>query len=198
MITTAPLVSVVVPCFNASAYIAATLRSVIAQQGVELEIIVVDDGSSDDSATVVGREFPQVRLIRQLNAGVAKARNTGIQAARGDWIAFVDADDLWLPGKLAAQFAAMAQYPDCLMSYTAWQIWPSVEAEPSPQWLRDLQTHAGELHRWQGATGWLYPELLLDCVVWTSTVLVHRQVLDQTGPFDTSLRIGEDYDLWLR
>jgi glycosyltransferase involved in cell wall biosynthesis len=196
--TTAPFVSVVVPCFNASAYISATLRSVVAQAGVALEIIVVDDGSSDDSAAVVSRDFPQVRLLTQTNAGVAKARNTGIRAARGDWIAFVDADDLWLPGKLAAQFAAMARHPGCLMSYTAWQVWPSMEAEPSPQWLNELQAQFDETSRWQGATGWLYPELLLDCVVWTSTVLMHRQVLDQTGLFDTDLRIGEDYDLWLR
>lgn len=192
-----PRVSVVIPCFNAERYIAATLRSVLAQHGVQLEVIVVDDGSTDGSVAVVEREFPQVRLIRRPNSGVAAARNAGIAAARADWIAFCDADDIWLPGKLMAQFDAMAASPDARMSYTAWQVWPILDAEPAPALVARLAAeHAGP--PWTGATGWLYPELLLDCVVWTSTVLVHRSLLDEAGVFDADLRIGEDYDLWLR
>ena len=193
-----PRVSVVIPCFNTERYIAATLRTVLAQTGAALEVIVVDDGSSDGSAALVEREFPQVRLIRRANAGVAAARNAGIAAATGEWIAFCDADDIWLPGKLAAQFEAMAAAPGCRMSYTAWHVWVSAEAEPEPGLLQRLADEASDTQRWAGATGWLYPELLLDCVVWTPTVLMHRSVIDEVGVFDTGLRIGEDYDLWLR
>lgn len=188
-------VSVVVPCFNAERYIGATLRSILAQDGAELEVIVVDDGSRDGSAALIARDFPAVRLIRQSNAGVAAARNTGIQAAKGEWIAFCDADDLWLPGKLAAQLQAVQAAADCRMSYTAWAVWTSSEAEPQPAELANLTSLA---HDWQGASGWIYPELLLDCVVWTSTVLAHRSLFDEMGLFDAAWRIGEDYDLWLR
>ena len=193
-----PRVSVVIPCFNTERYIAATLRAVLAQAGAELEVIVVDDGSTDGSAALVARDFPQVRLVRRTNAGVAAARNTGIEAATSDWVAFCDADDIWLPGKLAAQFAAIQAAPGCRMSYTAWEVWVSAEAEPLPELLQRLASQAQDTQRWAGATGWLYPELLLDCVVWTSTVLMQRSLLAETGGFDTGLRIGEDYDLWLR
>lgn len=195
--TQPPRVSVVIPCFNAERFIAATLRSVYAQTGTALEVIVVDDGSTDGSAALVQREFPQLRLIRRANGGVAAARNAGIAAATGDWVAFCDADDIWLPGKLQAQFDAISAAPGCRMSYTAWFIWHSAEPEPTPALLADLANRAAE-PRWRGATGWLYPELLLDCVVWTSTVLMQRSLLEEIGPFDTTLRIGEDYDLWLR
>ncbi|MDN3920470.1 glycosyltransferase family 2 protein [Roseateles violae] len=191
-------VSVVIPCFNAEPYIAATLRSVLGQTGAELEVIVVDDGSTDDSVARIEREFPQVRLIRRANAGVAAARNAGIAAATGDWVAFCDADDIWLPGKLSAQFEAIAASQGCRMSYTAWYVWTSAEPQPDPALLQHLAAESGQAAKWTGATGWLYPELLLDCVVWTSTVLVQRSLLDETGVFDTELRIGEDYDLWLR
>ncbi|MBV8036904.1 glycosyltransferase [Roseateles sp.] len=195
---TLPRVSVVIPCFNTERYIAATLRAVLAQAGAALEVIVVDDGSTDGSAALVEREFPQVRLIRRSNAGVAAARNAGIEAATGDWVAFCDADDIWLPGKLAAQFDTMAAAPGCRMSYTAWHVWVSAEPEPEPTLLQRLAAEADDPGRWRGATGWLYPELLLDCVVWTSTVLMQRSLLSEIGSFDTGLRIGEDYDLWLR
>lgn len=193
-----PRVSVVIPCFNAERYVAATLRSVLLQAETALEVIVVDDGSTDGSVAVVEGEFPQVRVIRRANGGVAAARNAGIAAATGDWVAFCDADDIWLPGKLAAQFDAMAGVFGCRMSYTAWHVWISAEPEPSAGLLLQLAEQAADRSRWAGASGWLYPELLLDCVVWTSTVVMQRSLLAEIGDFDTSLRIGEDYDLWLR
>jgi glycosyltransferase involved in cell wall biosynthesis len=193
-----PLVSVVIPCYNAGRYIAATLRSVLAQDIDGMEVIVVDDGSRDDSVSLVRATFPQVRVIEQGNAGVAAARNNGIAAARGEWIAFVDADDIWLPGKLRAQFDAMAGIEYCRMSYTAWQVWPSLEPEPQPACLKELAESASDSSRWDGASGWIYPQLLLDCVVWTSTVVAQRSLFDEIGAFDPALRVGEDYDLWLR
>lgn len=188
-----PRVSVVIPCFNAERFIAATLKAVLAQQGAQLEVIVIDDGSTDASVRIVSESFPGVRLISQANAGVAAARNAGIAAALHEWVAFCDADDIWLPGKLTAQFDALAACPGARMSYTAWQVWTSDTPEPSPG---EIATLAGVDK--PGASGWVYPDLLLDCVVWTSTVLARREVFDEVGVFDTGLRIGEDYDLWLR
>ncbi len=194
----APDVTVVIPCYNAAPYIGATIRSVLAQQRPGMEIIVVDDGSSDGSLELVHAQFPQVRALSQVNQGVAAARNHGLREARGTWVAFVDADDIWLPGKLAAQFALMASVPGCRMSYTAWQVWPSQQPEPDPDYLARLAGSAADATRWRGPSGWIYPQLLLDCVVWTSTVLAERALFEQIGGFDPALRLGEDYDLWLR
>ncbi len=194
---TLPSISVVIPCYNAERYIGATLDSVLAQQWPDLEIIVVDDGSKDKSVELVRSRYPSVRVEVQANGGVASARNRGLALATRQLVALVDADDIWLPGKLAAQVARMQAVPGCRMSYTAWQVWPCVEPVPDPAYLAALVAQAAE-PRWQGASGWIYPELLLDCVVWTSTVLAERTLFQEIGGFDTSLRIGEDYDLWLR
>jgi len=193
-----PAISVIIPCYNAARYIGATLASVLAQDQPDLEIIVVDDGSQDDSVALVRAKFPLVRVACQANAGVAAARNTGIALARGELIAFVDADDIWLPGKLAAQLRLMQRNPGCAMSYCAWEVWPSDVAQPAPAYLEALRARAGNEALWRGPSGWIYPQLLLDCEVWTSTVMARRTLFDQIGVFDASLRIGEDYDLWLR
>ncbi len=197
--TAAPLkISVVIPCFNAQRYIGAAIESALAQHWPELEIVVVDDGSTDNSVALVREAYPNVVVLRQQRQGVALARNRGIAHAHGDWIAFLDADDLWLPGKLQAQADLLRATPQARMAYTAWQVWSSTEAVPSPDYLANLQARAGQVALWSEPSGWIYPQLLLDCVVWTSSVLVQRSVLDEVGLFDPQLRIGEDYDLWLR
>lgn len=194
----APTVSVVIPCYNAARYILATIASVLAQDIDGLDIIVVDDGSSDGSADLVRASYPQVHVHAQANAGVAAARNCGIGLARGEFIAFVDADDIWLPGKLAAQLAQLHAHPECHMNYAAWQVWDSDRPTPTVAELAAVEASAADGLRWAGPSGWIYPDLLLDCVVWTSTVLARRSLFDDIGRFDTSLRLGEDYDLWLR
>jgi glycosyltransferase involved in cell wall biosynthesis len=193
-----PSISIIIPCYNAERYIAATIESVLAQSQPGMEIIVVDDGSTDQSVNTVLKTFPSVRLEQQANQGVAAARNTGIRLARGEWVAFVDADDIWLPGKLSAQLQQLQSAPECRMNYTAWEVWPSDQPRPAADYLARLQDRAADSARWDGASGWIYTQLLLDCVVWTSTVLVQRSLLEELGGFDASLRIGEDYDLWLR
>ena len=192
------LLSVVIPCFNAARYIASAIDSVLEQQWPELEIVVIDDGSTDGSADLVAAGYPQVRVIRQANAGVAEARNRGIREARGTWIAFLDADDLWLPGKLLAQSALLRADPTARMVYAAWQVWQSEKPVPDAADRAALLAGADDPARWSGASGWIYPELLLDCAVWTSTVVAHRALFDEIGAFDSGLRVGEDYDLWLR
>ena len=193
-----PKISVVIPCFNGEKYVAAAIRSVLAQDWPGIEIIVVDDGSTDRSAELIHDIFPGVNVMQQPNQGVAAARNKGIEQAKGDWIAFLDADDIWLDGKLERQWEQLQANPDVRMNYTAWQVWQSEEPSPSQAFINSLQSKANDCQYWAGASGWIYPELLLDCVVWTSTVLAHRSVFEEVGNFDTSLRIGEDYDLWLR
>ena len=190
--------SVVIPCFNAARYISSAIDSVLEQQWPELEIVVIDDGSTDGSADLVAARYPQVRVVRQANAGVAEARNRGIREARGTWIAFLDADDLWLPGKLLAQSALLRTDPTARMAYAAWQVWQSEKPVPDAADRAALLAGADDPARWSGASGWIYPELLLDCAVWTSTVVAHRALFDEIGAFDGGLRVGEDYDLWLR
>jgi len=193
-----PMISVVIPCYNAERWLGATLRSVLAQDWPRLEIIVVDDGSSDRSAELVRTQFPSVTLVQQKNSGVAAARNNGIANTKGDWIAFVDADDIWLPGKLHAQWQALTLQPGGRMAYTAWHVWPCTNPEPESTLLKDLGQRSTDASLWDGPSGWIYPDLLEDCCVWTSTVLMHRSLFDEIGIFDEKLRIGEDYDLWLR
>lgn len=194
-------VSVVIHCFNAGAYIGPAIQSVLDQQWGNLEIIVVDDGSRDGSAGRVRDQFPGVRVLEQPNQGVAAARNTGIASARGSWVAFLDADDIWLPGKLQAQFAVARVQPEARVIYTAWWVWETDQLTPSAELLAQLQRadeDPQDKQRWQGPSGWIYPELLFGCEVWTTTVLMQRSLLSEVGGFDPQLRIGEDYDLWLR
>jgi glycosyltransferase involved in cell wall biosynthesis len=196
----APPISVIIPCFNCEMYVVASVRSVYAQRWPRIEVIVVDDGSTDRSAELVRANFPDVRLIQQPNQGVAAARNNGLAHATGEWIAFLDADDIWLENKLAMQWALLQGNPGARMGYAAWHVWQSDAPEPAGELLEQLRADATVSDRTlpPGTSGWIYPALLLDCVVWTSTVLVHRSVFDEVGVFDTGLRIGEDYDLWLR
>ena len=191
-------ISVVVPCYNAAAWIVGTLRSIYAQDWPNLEVLVVDDGSQDDSVARIKQAFPQTTVLQQANAGVAAARNAGIQAAAGQWVAFIDADDHWLPGKLRAQMDLLSAWPEARMAYTSWQTWHSDLPDPPRQLLDTLRQQDSDAARWDGPSGWIYPELLLGCRVWTSTVVMHRSLLDELGGFNPTLKIGEDYDLWLR
>lgn len=110
-------VSVVIPAYNASATLPATLESVLAQTYLDYEVIVVDDGSADDTADVAERFGGRVRCIRQPNSGVATARNNGVATSSGDLVAFLDADDLWRPRKLEVQVSALDKYPDAGVCY---------------------------------------------------------------------------------
>lgn len=191
------LISVVVPCFNAQRYIVGALRSVYSQAGVPLEVIVVDDGSTDGSVDTVRQNFPAVTLLQQPNAGVAAARNAGLAAARGRWVAFIDADDYWLAGKLQTQLRLLAAHPEARLACAPWHVWFSDEPEAPAHW------HAGQVPAecrvfGERGDGWIYTELLLGCTVWTSTVVADRMLLAEAGGFDTELKVGEDYDLWLR
>jgi glycosyltransferase involved in cell wall biosynthesis len=183
-------VTVVIPCFNAAPFIADALRSVFDQQVGAIEVIVVDDGSVDDSVAIA-ESFPAVRVVRQANRGPAAARNLGVAHARGRLVAFLDADDVWLPGKLASQLALLESEPQVSVVYGAFYFWrPQQGAET-------LVTHPPDMEA-AVRSGWLYPEILLDSLICIITAVVRRDVFDELGGFDEQLRTGEDYEFWIR
>lgn len=178
--------SVVVPAYNLAHFLPGALESVRAQEWPDLEIIVVDDGSSDDTPRVLeslSREGG-LRWFRQENAGASAARNRGIREARKDWVAFLDADDFWMPGKLAAQFEAIGAKPSAAFCFTdeRWRFEDGTEAD------RDSRATDAPL----------LTQMLAGNMFGTPTVLVRRDCFDAVGLFDTSLRTGEDWDMWMR
>jgi glycosyltransferase involved in cell wall biosynthesis len=179
-------VSVVIPTYNLAPLLPGAVASARAQEWPELEIIVVDDGSTDETQEVLKRlavEAP-LRWFRQENAGAAAARNRGIREARGEWVAFLDADDFWLPGKLAAQFEELERRPSAAFSYTD---------------VRLREESGSESDLACGTTAQpLLPQMLAGNMFATPTALVRRECFDEVGLFDARLRTGEDWDMWLR
>lgn len=192
------LVSVVMPAYNGEAYIGESINSILNQSYSNIEVVVVDDGSSDRTRDIVRAFGGRVRLLEQKNQGAAAARNLGIQAALGEYIAFLDADDVWWPGKLQVQINAM-RAGGFKMAYSRFIVWQEDMQGQFPV-AADQFGRVDHPNRSKAAivTGWNYAELLMDCIVWTSTVVVEAQALRQIGLFDTQLRKGQDYDLWLR
>lgn len=187
-----PLISVVIPAYNSARHIGRAIHSVLAQLSPAFEIIVVDDGSSDDTAAVVASFGDTVRLIRQPNGGAAAARSTGIMAATGTHIAFLDSDDYWLDTKLQCQLAVLAQHPDLVLVSTGWRWLPS----STSLFETDFAGPSFEPNRLRLRPGW--SSLLPDPYLGTPTVLVRRDRAQQVGGFDRSLPSAEDVDFFLR
>jgi glycosyltransferase involved in cell wall biosynthesis len=193
-----PLVSVVIPVFNGEQFIAEAIDSALAQDYPAIEVIVVDDGSTDGTAAILKSYGDAIRLVSQANRGCAAARNTGLRHARGRYIAFLDADDVWWAGKIASQVRAMAQ-AGFRMAYSRFAVWlPGPDGRYPPAGGLFSARDNPHLSDSVVQTGCIYRELLLDCIVWTSTVIIEKSVFDEVGAFDESLELGEDYDLWLR
>jgi glycosyltransferase involved in cell wall biosynthesis len=182
---TEAFVSVVIPTHDRARLVVEAVDSVLAQSGVDFELIVVDDGSSDDTALALGARRARLRYHYQSPRGVSAARNAGAGLARGRWLAFLDSDDLWLPGKLAAQVAYHRAHPDVLVSQT------------EEIWIRDgHRVNPRAYHR--KPAGDIFLPSLDRCLVSPSAVMLHRDVFTAAGGFDESLPACEDYDLWLR
>jgi glycosyltransferase involved in cell wall biosynthesis len=184
----APQVSVVIPAYNAVRHLPETLASVAAQTHPPLEIIVVDDGSPDGTAAMVRQQFPSVICLTKANEGVAQARNHGAAHARGTWIAFLDADDLWLPRKIAAQMAALGGRPDADLCFTDCTFFTD-----APRRFLHRASKA-ITPRPEGGAAALFQENFIT----TSTVMVRKDVFEAAGRFSPGLRGSEDWDLWLR
>ncbi len=172
--------SVVIPAYDPGDELRDAVASVLAQTEQRFEIVVVDDGSAQP-LDAVARLDPRVRILRQDNAGVSAARNAGIRAARAPWVAFLDDDDAWDPGKLSAQLDELAR-TDAVLCHTAFR------------WEQDgTVTH---VRRYPAPL--TYAALLKGDHVCTSSVVVSREAVLAAGGFDPSLRLAEDLDLWLR
>lgn len=196
MVVNNPLVSVIIPAYNSSRYICEAIDSVLSQTYDNLEVIVVNDGSTDTTLQVLEKYHKRIIVIDQLNQGAAHARNTGIKAAKGEFITFLDSDDYWFKQKVELQIQYLRQHPEMGAVYADWSRWHPVGNEfPDPLTLAP-QNVTLEIDPEQ--SGWLYEKLFSDFIITTITILIKKSVLDEIGYFDTSLKMGEDYDLWLR
>jgi len=193
---TAPRISVVIPAYNAAPYIGAAIESVIGQTYKDLEIIVVDDGSVDNTADVVQTYDSKIKYVRQENQGVSSARNHGIRVAQGELIAFLDADDVWFPEKLELQTQFLSAHEEAALVFGDLELVADGQVV-EPSYLA-LKKHPW----WSKPDGVLakdaFANLLEENVVSTSTTLVSSRALRQVGTFDEDLPTAEDLDLWLR
>ena len=178
-------ISVVIPTYNRSHTLARALDSVIAQSVQPLEIIVIDDGSTDDTGTLVKSQYPDVKLYRQSNHGVSHARNRGIESANGEWIAFLDSDDAWYPGKLEAQLRELERNPSIRLCHT------------DEHWIRNGK-RINQRFRHEKRGGRIFQHCLPLCAISPSASLIRRNVFTDMGNFDEDLPACEDYDFWLR
>ncbi|MDP1902576.1 MAG: glycosyltransferase [Rubrivivax sp.] len=191
-----PLVSVIIPAYNAQAHLAECLASVSGQvHPFDLEIIVVDDGSADATAEIA-RRTAGVQCITQPNRGPSAARNVGIGAARGEFIAFLDADDLWPPDKLQAQVRLLQQHPELALAFGDCRQFSAQGPRPRTEFQAN---RLGPLAWGPGpAVPSAYARLLEVNFITTGSVVVRREVLQEVGGFAEDLRLVEDLDLWLR
>ena len=180
-----PLVSVIIPTYNRGWIISEAIDSVLAQDYQDYELIVVDDGSTDNTREILDAYERDIIVLRQANKGVSAARNRGIAAAAGQLVAFLDSDDLWLPRKLSRQVDFFKLNPAAVINQT------------EEIWIRNgIQVNPKDRHR--KPTGMIFERSLGLCLVSPSAVMIKKPLFDAVGVFDESLPACEDYDLWLR
>lgn len=188
-------ISAVIPAYNAEKYIARAIVSVLRQSRPADEIIVVDDGSTDKTAQIVRSFGGKVRLISQSNAGVSAARNAGIRAAKGNWIAFLDADDEWLPDKLQLQTELLMKHTDLV-----WTTGNFIECLCDENRVAEYTPVSTCIRYLKGKDYYNSYLFAVQLYEWghTNCMLIQKTVLEKIGLFCTDLPIAEDIDLWLR
>jgi len=180
-----PKVSVIIPTYNRGWVLREAIESVLSQEFSDYELIVVDDGSTDDTPEILEVYGREVIVLHQSNRGVSAARNRGIAASRGQLVAFLDSDDLWLPRKLTRQVDFFKANPATLICQT------------QETWVRNgLRVNPGNRHH--KFSGMIFEPSLALCLVSPSAVMIRKTLFDRVGTFDESLPACEDYDLWLR
>jgi teichuronic acid biosynthesis glycosyltransferase TuaG len=182
-----PRVTVVIPTYNRAHIVGEAIQSVLDQAYPNLELIVVDDGSIDDTERAVAPYLGRIIFLRKPNGGPASARNHGIAAATGEYVAFLDSDDLYLPGKLARQVCEFEEDPERVLVYCWFLISDG-----------DGRLRMGRRCRLAGS---VYRELLGECMkgpIYPSAAMIRRTALEQAGPFDETMRIADDTDLFCR
>ncbi len=181
-----PKVSVIIPTYNRLPMLKEAVDSVLAQDVEDMELIVVDDGSTDGTADEIKRYGGRVKLFQHaVNKGVSAARNKGILHARGKYIAFLDSDDLWVKGKLKIQVTFLDDNPHYPLCYTD-EIWIRKGKRVNP-----MLKHAKY-------SGWIFEKCLPLCIISPSSVMIKRTLFSRVGLFDEALPVCEDYDFWLR
>ena len=178
-------ISVVIPTYNRAVLLKRALDSVLAQTLPVDEVIIVNDGSTDNTSSMLKSRYPEVNLIEQNNQGVSAARNTGIAAARHDWIALLDSDDVWHQNKLERQIQELNNAPDHLICHS------------DEIWIRNGQ-RVNQMDKHKKKGGHIFQHCLPLCTISPSAVIIHRLLFDEIGLFDETLPACEDYDLWLR
>lgn len=182
-----PTVSVVIPLYDLRDFVAEAIESVLAQtlDPSAVEILVIDDGSTDGGGEIVARYAPRVRCLRQANCGLSAARNAGIRESRAPLLTFLDADDRILPEKLALQLDVLDAHPEVGAVYSGWHCIDESGAR-LPQ--RGRSVHGGDI----------FPDLVLGNLMHPHTVVVRRPLVEAAGGFDETLTSVEDWDLWVR
>ena len=178
-------ISVIIPTFNRKKTLKRAIQSVLMQSYTPYEIIIIDDGSDDGTKEWLKDNYPNVKYIYQMNSGVSSARNKGIKFARGDWIALLDSDDEWLPSKLKDQANEIESNPAAKFLHT------------NEIWIRNgVRVNQMKKHKKYG--GYIFEKCLDMCRISPSSVLIKKDIFDEIGMFDETLKVCEDYDLWLR
>ena len=180
-----PLVSVIIPTYNRGWVVQEAIDSVLDQDFRDYELIVVDDGSDDNTREILGAYGKAITVLQQSNRGVSAARNRGIAEAAGRLIAFLDSDDLWLPRKLTTQVKFFAENADAVINQTQ-EIWIRNGVRVNPK------------KRHHKFSGMIFERSLALCLVSPSAVMIKKCLFDAVGVFDEQLPACEDYDLWLR
>jgi glycosyltransferase involved in cell wall biosynthesis len=188
------MVTVVIPTYNRADLIPIAVESALAQTYRELEIIVVDDGSTDDTATRLNAYAKHIRYVRQANGGVSAARNHGVKLARGSWISFLDSDDVWDPLKLESQLSALRELGKEFGVCFTDTILSSASADRSAFEAAGFRPEApvDALH---DVIDWV---LAPHPIIWIQSTLIRREALDAVGGFDETLRVSEDTDILFR
>ena len=178
-------IAAVIPTFNRASLVSRALDSVMRQTFLPSEIIVVDDGSTDNTENLISEKYRTVAYLKTENKGVSAARNIGIKATKSEWIAFLDSDDEWLPQKLEKQIAKVSNKHSYKIVHCE-EIWIRNGRRVNPKIK----------HKKYG--GYIFEKCLPLCVISPSAVVIHRDLFQELGYFDETLPACEDYDLWLR
>ena len=180
-----PNVSVIIPTYNRASFLPNAITSILHQTYEDYEVIVIDDGSTDETPRVLKQFEGKIKVLFQKNRGASAARNLGIQEADGNYISFLDSDDQWTRKKLQIQIQRIQEDPDIKICYT------------DEIWIRNgVRVNQKKRHR--KYDGWFIDKMLPLCLISPSSVLIHREIFDTVGMFDEGLPVCEDYDLWLR
>ncbi|MBN2280206.1 MAG: glycosyltransferase [Candidatus Marinimicrobia bacterium] len=180
-----PNVSVIIPTYNREQLLERAIKSVLEQTYKDFELIVIDDGSTDNTSRILRKYKKKIISYSTLHSGVSAARNFGINKSHGEWIALLDSDDYWYPQKLEKQIQWLENNSD----YKIQQV--------GEKWIRNGK-FVNPMNKHQKYHGWIFAQCLPLCIVSPSAVIIHRSVFDDIGLFNENMPVCEDYDLWLR